>query len=455
MPLIYIPQGHCGRMEIAINELAVSGFYTDDFSSCCIIIASGGGKIVMIHADSVTSPELIEQELAWLGGGAKVHLFSRPMAEHPIRDNFFEQLSKVNGLKVSKAVVDEGCRGISISLKDIGRKTQVQLVLERERPNNLLHHPNEREITIVRKIRQFIGMRAVKDSGMFPAQNICLFLNAYWLPAVPEEMRLDDPDPLTREELSFFSGDQTYGELLHSVEQGLFPLLEASDIPFQGDRGELAAYVAEKLENYFGNYQRVFLFKRNMVQVLQSALDLVDASDLATINYLVQLKDILGQDKLNIPQFSIVAAETQDKGIDNDIAIQVDAALTVQKRNYQSRDVYFKQKKEVAKQREFLQQHVATMAADPESATSNKANVLMGIAVKYFTADEPTLHNIVFMLARCHKNEGDLIIASKFYKLGQWLMKTYASSATAPLAALDDVIDPCQGAPDLGGPSGG
>ncbi len=133
-------------------------------------------------------------------------------------------------------------------------------------------HPLNRKYVVIRAIEVFVGKRAVRETGLVTKRQFVLYDGTQWVKSQnASEFSIDDSHPLTKEDLSFFSRDDSIFKLFKNRER----IMNLCGLPAQ-DRGELfksCSFALHCLEDYLCNFepnaQQIFI--RNMLAVINSA----------------------------------------------------------------------------------------------------------------------------------------------------------------------------------------
>ena len=277
--IIYVPQGYCAKFMDATNPYGLNGLYTDSFSSCNIVVCIGKKQISLAHFDFQNSTKTIQQQIELTSDpSCKVIILYRQSGDI-IKKELLEYLGKKmpSQIVISKQMDDQH-EGIYVSLNSASIGVPMDDVhpgIKKfpigERPEGLIHHPQEQQLLAVRKIEQLIGLRARYKTEETRKKLFLIFDGICWEPLDKAELSVDVSHNSTREEMEFFSKEDPFititGKLAEIVKK-----IKAEGFIALNPWQKVAMSIASHLEGYLNDYDYELLFKRNLGNAINSDL---------------------------------------------------------------------------------------------------------------------------------------------------------------------------------------
>lgn len=254
--IVYVPQGRSAVLSTESLSKGFMGLFTDGFSTCCILVIIGNKAIVLAHIDAQMYPDEIQSDLEAAGNNGEALLLYRPEgAFNAARiDELFTEFPQFNyqqqevpsflSGKYIFLVKDE----YSCADKPPYHCYQIDYD-NNQRPENLVHHPEEDAYVRLRKIQQIIGLQEKIGRRYLSYTPHYLFNIDGWTNFYSDELKLDTSNPLTQKEFACFHKDMLPDE----IQEELVKILKNSfytGIPIDDDIGELAGAVVPYLQSY-------------------------------------------------------------------------------------------------------------------------------------------------------------------------------------------------------------
>lgn len=270
--IIHIPQGRGGRLMKAKEATAL---YTWGFSSCNIIAVIGTEKLVLIHADTLTDPDAIKDEILWVGEDSEVVFIFREKFRKALAEVLLPKLKRLlPEKKINVKKMDDAHDGVLVSFhmySDSDLNPHVKKFPCSQHPQRLFRHEKEQTFLAVQKIEQLVGLNARIYTGKTLRKRFIIFNGNNWEAISEGELKIFDSHPATKEELNFFSAADSYFTLMHKLA-GLAESLKGR-IQYGEELKDIVMPIAFYLEGYLNNYNPLLLLKRNLLHLLDKKDD--------------------------------------------------------------------------------------------------------------------------------------------------------------------------------------
>lgn len=405
--IVHVPQGRSARFMRATIPYGIEGLHTDGFSTCNIIICMGNDKITLTHADLRTNPEIIKEQIMWVGEPNETIIIAR---ENILLNQLLPHLQKIlPGRNFITKQMDKKHDGIVVTFNsnpenDIHR--QINKIPIGERPKNLLHHPSEEKFLAVQKIEQVIGLRAAFTTQKFRNYQQLIFDGRAWEPIDDNEFNIRLNHKMTREEYEFFKPSDTRttiaGKLMGVIQNA------QQKIELHGDIKELADSVAFYLEGYLNKFDALMLYKRNIKETLTCADYSPNSDD--DRKFKEDVLVILQEKHRDFDMIHSIFAEYKQKSPQTEFKKNVVSEFEQFAKDYHSRMMY--------RQNESFQQEQLRLLG-----------VANNIAVSHYRAKEfSAASNIFFEILKkatlcCLKSSEELVTA--YYNFGRSLQQEF------------------------------
>lgn len=278
--IVYVPQGYAAKYVKSTAALDIQGLYADGFSSCNIIAYISNNTLLLAHIDFQTLPNLqkIKESIQSLANpnGELVLIFRNDTGEHlkdPISEYFKNTMPHQMVTKIELA--DEKRDGIYISFNADSENQlhpNIKIFPSGERPNGLIHHPEERQFLSVQKIEQMVGLRARVTTGRSREKKLFIFDGVAWEHLTDAELKVDESHALTREEMEKFRAESTHVLIAGRLAGLVTHINEMPNIPVSilGELKDNTLPVSPYIEDYVHNYNHELCLKINLKNILSN-----------------------------------------------------------------------------------------------------------------------------------------------------------------------------------------
>ncbi len=247
----------------------IDGLYTNGFSICNIIAVIGQDKLVLVHADQLTNPAAIKDEVEWVDEPNELILIFREKWQNVLTTQMFRQLAKLlPNKKINLVKMDDEHDGVYLSFHASSANTlhpNIKKYPIHIHPDNLLRHPLEQLFLAVQKIEQIIGLRAKTETQRVRKKYLNIFDGRAWEPVGSNELMIDDSDDTTKKEIAFIKPHDSYIVIigkLAGIAQSYHDIIKCVE-----DIKQFVQPIGFHLEGYLNNFDALKLFKRNLFQL--------------------------------------------------------------------------------------------------------------------------------------------------------------------------------------------
>lgn len=354
---IYVPQGYSARFMQATQAYGINGLYTDGFTTCNIVVCISHEKMVLAHVDGLTIPEKVQEEIEWVGQPSKVIIISRSHDEYTgdyVKNKLLEHLKKeIPSIAILEHEIDGNYNGVYVSFK-LNEQNNIHPNIKKypihQKPEELIHHPDEQQIQAVTKIEQIIGMDVKLKLGRIKNKQFYIFDGRAWEPLSDNELKIDSSHPLTKNEMKNFSNQDPY----LGIASKLAGILEyhKQNFPVLGETKNFVIPISIHLEGYLNNYDHTLLFKRNLKQLINDKFYKPQSKE--DNDFKIQLNALLNNQVDVFDEVKNLVNQYQEKAPATDFKNDIIEEYENFSRHYQERRYYhnlkqtYKQLKELA-----------------------------------------------------------------------------------------------------------
>jgi hypothetical protein len=280
--IIYVPQGCSARFMKATESYGISGMFTDGFSSCNIVACFGPNKdkLVLMHVDiqtmcSDSQLEQLDEQVKWLGDGAEVIIFYRKKCQEvdgeAVKHDLINFLnSKDICPKVIPVAMEDGGIYISFVEQQVSNvHPNIKIFNINNRPDGLIHHPQEQRCEAIQKITQIIDYEARILTKKTNSKVFSLFDGRAWEPLGQDELEINVSHKITKQDMEYFTKldpwiviSKKLCNILGNVKK--YVTVQESDFSF-------ALGVGSYMEGYINNFNCELLLRRNLKDALNDA----------------------------------------------------------------------------------------------------------------------------------------------------------------------------------------
>lgn len=273
---VNVPQGRSARLLKSTLAYDIDSLFTDGFSTCNILVAISSDKILLLHGDLLVKKNDLKNELEWFNdsnnnNSADIVLISRAQGSF-VKKEYLSSLKEIRpDAKIIINEIEDQYDGIYVSFlnqENVDIHPKIRKYPRSQRPQNLIHQPDEQFFNAVHKIEQIIGMKARAETGNPRIKKQCIFDGQAWEPIPEEELKVDCTHPITQQEMAFFKKEDPYitmSEKLAGVVNNAAKVVTIMD-----NMANMRISVAVFLEAYLNGYDFELLFKQNMLDTLNN-----------------------------------------------------------------------------------------------------------------------------------------------------------------------------------------
>lgn len=268
-PVIYVPQGRCGRIDSTGCNTRMGSLFTDGTGSCQIVPMIGKGRVSLFHIDSVLNLNSLESECEWVGAEATaVILFRKNYHVGDILRHTIITCLKKQKIKIQEAFINSDQDGVQLWAEPDGSRTlhpHLTVYGMHLKPDRLWRHPQEKYFTTVQKIEQFLAM-----GYETPLKRTVIFNGEYWQRIPQSEMVPYCATKIEKEHLDNLcklKGGATK-PLIHALYLIISEIQKRKGVILSDNPLSFAITVMEHVDNYISDYDYFGSFKRKMVESL-------------------------------------------------------------------------------------------------------------------------------------------------------------------------------------------
>ncbi len=267
----YIPQGRGGFLSKATIALGFDALYTDGFSTCNIVIFIGGDAektVFLFHLDLNSSMNEMKQYFDSLKEPKQIFILTHPQGKR-VREEiliFFKQKITAKPVTID---IDNTIHAISASIQHNEHNSLhpfIKLWSDKEKPEVILHHPQEQRFLTVHKMEECIGIKHRAVTRTSRDKRLLIFNERFWEHIFDWEFSPDVKNAANREELALFSQNDPYITISNKLTMHVLSIRHI--VPIGDDLKTLSLEVAIHIETYLHNYDYDAIFKKNMQDLL-------------------------------------------------------------------------------------------------------------------------------------------------------------------------------------------
>lgn len=348
--IVYVPQGKSARFDNTTRSIGISsiinGLYTDSISTCCIVFYrnSNTNRMVLSHFDGQTLPEKIAREFEWVNNGSDPvdKLIVRARHDSPILKPIMEYCNFLTPGNVTVQTISSGGDGFLV-LQQPNNTIQATECTIGERPENLIHHPQEQRLVAVQKIEQIIGVRA-RSKMVFFEKSFTIFDGDTWQPLTENDLKINAADKMKNEEtrreweLLIRNKDELFSGIA-SYLMSIADYFEQQGVQTFGSIKDMAISVAQYVEDYF-EFDPLSRLQKNLLDFLENTPECKNQEDVQFKSAAIELCKKLN--KSSMPELAGLfvrykKSTAQDK---NDFRKAVFAEFPAYIKHYRERQDY-------------------------------------------------------------------------------------------------------------------
>lgn len=450
---IYIPEGRSGRLTKESADFDINGLFTNEFSSCNILSVIGQNKIALMHLDTQLDYDSVAAEIQWVDEPREIVLIFREAYKQVVTTPLLRELyQRLPNQNIILKKVENDVQGISVSFNaQEGSKVhkQIRLYLIEQQPDELLRHPQEQEIEAVQKISQIIGLRARITTPQKAKIQMVIFDSLSWEPLNNFELKIDDSNPLTKEEMSLFNTQDSImiiiAKLRHIVENMIKPFLPMKDVE-PVHCLEIAFY----MQSYLHHFSAIKCLKHDLAKYInevRSGKNYKPSSNI-DIRFCKELKILLLKPEASIEEITKIVAHYEANSMDSIFKKQFMAEY---EDPYLSN--YYRRMSYSTQQVKYEKMHRTATLYGKQAMTSYREKKFDAAAKLYKNALMLAIKSCLKnnkLLALCFYNTGRSLYHAGRYKEAEPLLQMalalhvhYVKSTTQEVAKAKAALDEC------------
>ncbi len=356
----------------------------------------------------------------------KITLITRELEGKYLRDCLTEYFKAVHPNKTFVSqLIDKSHGAVQVSLEsksDDSKQFQIKTFPITERPNNLIHHPQEQQLSATQKIEQIIGVVARVKTGTKKSKQLCIFDGHHWSAMGEKDLSVDTSHTYTKNQMNFFKESDTYVIIIQKL-LGIIEDAKKHKVKLGMEEKELSASIAFYLEGYLNNYDSELIFRRNFKDTLTVELNIPELKEdkefKRTILSLLEIKEKYFKD------FEVVIEEYKKTAPETFLKKNILGEYSYQSKQYRDNKLYedlaTKRKQEIAR----AVNRNAKAKLDFQAKKYKAANALFFDVLKILTFNcvksDPSLATVYYNIGRVFQMLSQLEEAKSFLETALYL----------------------------------
>lgn len=270
---IHVPQGRVARIDKRAPREDIKSLFTYGISNCTVVACIGKERFSLLHIDSLSKLEVIEEESLWVGREVEVIILHRPayIGGTSRYQRIFEILGKV-GIIPSFHPLEDEFDGVLLSSEIVGQDNphpKMVLYQKYSIPDNLLRHPKEQKIKTAQKMDQLF---AIGNKDHLFKKNV-IFDGLCWHEIPEKELHPFCPTQKHETFLKSLKKISKSRDLVNALTTFAEDLKRIYNSNFGMSTLQFAIDILFDVQNYLDGFQFVKVFKSNIVECAEELRD--------------------------------------------------------------------------------------------------------------------------------------------------------------------------------------